>query len=465
MSSRWLSWDGRRLRWHSDQANAQLRVDGIVFQRFPAVGDAERAFDYSPTGNAEISVSLHDESGGELAPSWRIRMGETVSLGVDGWSGHAMAMRAITHATAPRGVDRPVVVVVPIFNAAALTQRCIESVLRWTSAPARLVLIDDASPEPDVAPMLARYASRTDISIMRNASNLGYTRSSNLGIAAAGNADVVLLNSDTHVGPRWLDRFRAIAYADDSIGTVTAVSDNAGAFTVPELEQYCPIPSAWSLEQTQRALLQRTACPHPQLPTGNGFCMYIKRAMLDAVGVLDADAFPSGYGEENDLCQRAEHAGFRHVIAGDVLVAHARSASFGDARRAALGAQGMAVLRQRYPDYEDKVGATLFSFDRRVLDYRVRRIYADHDGFHASHPPQPRALVIGAGAGPIVGFETLSNAIEDPAWVVDQAIELIGVFDETRMARWHAIGAAAAVPVVAGAPAGAWNSLSAFGSV
>ena len=261
----------------------------------------------------------------------------------------------------------------------------------------------------------------------------------------------MLLNSDTQVGPRWLDRFRAIAYADDAIGTVTAVSDNAGAFSVPELEQFCPIPSAWTLEQTQRALLQRTACPHPQLPTGNGFCMYIKRAMLDAVGALDADAFPFGYGEENDLCQRAERAGFRHVIAGDVLVAHARSASFGDARRAALGAQGMAVLRQRYPDYEEKIGATLFSFDRRVLDYRVRRIYADSDGFHTQ--PQPRALVVGAHEKrPIAGFETLSDAVDDPAWLIDQAVELICVFDESQLARWRTIGAAAAVPVIAGAP-------------
>src|SRR5262249_3523093 len=223
-------------------------------------------------------------------------IGEAASVGANAWSGDAAAMRAITHAQTPRGVDRPVVVVVPIFNAAALAHRCIEAVLRWTSAPARLVLTDDASPEADGAPLLARFASRSGITVIRNASNLGYTRSSNLGIAAAGDADVVLLNSDTQVGPRWVDRFRAIAHADDSIGTVTAVSDNAGAFTVPELEQYCPIPSAWTLEQTQRALLQRTACPHPQLPTGNGFCMYIKRAMLDAVGVLDADAFPSGYG-------------------------------------------------------------------------------------------------------------------------------------------------------------------------
>jgi hypothetical protein len=203
---------------------------------------------------------------------------------------------------------------------------------------------------------------------------------------------------------------RIAAYGADDIGTVTAVSDNAGAFTVPELEQHCPPPQRWSLVQAQRAVLQQAGLRYPQLPTGNGFCMYVKRTLLARIGPMDEAAFPQGYGEENDFCQRAERAGYRNLIAGNVLVHHERSASFGDARRAQLGAQGMAVLRERYPDYERRIGETLFGFDRKVLDYRVRRTYADADGSYALHPPRPR-LLLAADAGDAAA-ERLLSALE-----------------------------------------------------
>ena len=402
--SAWLGWDGRRLRWRVDAANVncaeiELCIDGVIFERIPlAAGTFERDFAFSPSGCAEMEISLHATGGAAIAPTWRVRYGCAASVDADQWSGSSPSMRPLADAALPAPAEwakaRAVAIVVPIYDSPQWVQRCIAAVLRWTQGPARLILINDASSDPDIAPLLAQYSGRQGITVRQNLRNLGYTHTTNLGIELADGADVVLLNSDTEVGPRWLDRLRLTAYADAAIGTVTAVSDNAGAFSVPELEQYCPIPPRWSLPQAQRALLQRAGGCLPELPTGNGFCLFVKRAMLDRVGALDAEAFACGYGEENDLCQRAERAGFHHVIAGDVLVRHARSASFGEARRATLGAQGMAVLRARYPDYEAKVGATLYSFARRALDYRVRRIYADPD----APPPRPRVLLACAEA-------------------------------------------------------------------
>lgn len=419
----WLDWDGSSLRWriHSTRPIAtQLRIDGVAFQRFAethGAADFACAFDYSPTGNAELAftVSADDASTGA---AWRVLHGVAARRGVDQWARqpHYLAALAGTPQLPERALTQlpAVAVVIPIYNAADSLHRCLAALERWSPPSVSWILVDDASTDPAIAPLLAHCLQRGNVQVERHSANRGYTRAVNTGIAAAGNADVVLLNSDTEVGPRWLESLRLAAYGDDAIGTVTAVSDNAGAFSVPELEQYCPTPSRWDLTAAQRAVLQQAGLRFPELPTGNGFCMLVKREVIAHIGVMDADAFPAGYGEENDFCQRAIQAGYRNIIAGNVLVRHERSASFGDARRVALGVHGMAVLRQRYPRYEADVGATLYSFARRVLDYRVRRTYGGGDGYYERHTPRPRVLIAGAaaiGAEPVLasrGYEVFT---------------------------------------------------------
>jgi GT2 family glycosyltransferase len=407
LRAEWLGWDGSRLRWrmHADAdgvAGSALLLDGIDFQRYASLNagthEMECEFTYSPSGQVELEFKL--VSAGEAAQvilaSWNVRHAKAATPGTSAWTQAPRAMAPLVGAPRLPSLALadlpPVAVVVAIYNSPQCVQRCIESLLRW-STRVRIILVDDASTDLRIGEILAAVAGRANILVQRNERNRGYTHSVNVGMGLAGGADVVLLNSDTEVGPRWLVALKLAAYSGDDIGTVTAVSDNAGAFSVPELEQHCPIPSRWNLQQTQRAILQQAGLRYPQLPTGNGFCMYVKRVVLARIGPMDEAAFPQGYGEENDFCQRAERAGYRNIIAGNVLVHHERSASFGEARRATLGAQGMQVLRARYPDYERDVGETLFSFARRTLDYRVRRTYADSDGNYTTHPPQPRLLI------------------------------------------------------------------------
>ena len=83
--------------------------------------------------------------------------------------------------------------------------------------------------------------------------------------------------------------------------------------------------------------------------------MYVRRDCLDAVGGLDAEAFPRGYGEENDFCMRAGRSGWEHVIDDATLIYHVRSASFG-AEKGGLIFQGRAVIDARYPEYGKAIG-------------------------------------------------------------------------------------------------------------
>ena len=47
-----------------------------------------------------------------------------------------------------------------------------------------------------------------------------------------------------------------------------------------------------------------------EIPTSVGFCVYLRREALDAVGPFDEQLFGTGYGEENDLSCRMRDAGY-----------------------------------------------------------------------------------------------------------------------------------------------------------
>jgi hypothetical protein len=60
-----------------------------------------------------------------------------------------------------------------------------------------------------------------------------------------------------------------------------------------------------------------------EIPTGVGFCLFIRRGCLDDVGFFDEQRFGRGYGEENDFCLRASARGWVNRLCADVFVYHA----------------------------------------------------------------------------------------------------------------------------------------------
>lgn len=243
-------------------------------------------------------------------------------------------------------------IIVPVYNAPEAVRDCIRSVLAHTDlSREHLLVIDDGSTDSDVSVVLAEFKGKPGITILKNTSNIGYTKTINRGIREAGGDDIVLLNSDTVVSPRWLEGLRCAAYSATKIGTVTAMSDNAGAFSFPRFNEYCPRPAHMPQDDYALLITQATQyCPPPEVPTGSGFCLYIRRAMLKECGMFDEKGFPRGYGEENDFCMRGLQAGWKNLISPWSFVFHIRTASF-KGEKAALVQAGIDVVTKRYPDY------------------------------------------------------------------------------------------------------------------
>ncbi|MGA0597836.1 glycosyltransferase [Enterovirga sp. CN4-39] len=315
--------------------------------------------------------------------------------------------------------QRGVTIIVPIYNAPVELRACLASLFRHTKAPARLLLIDDASPDPEISSILLEARRRANVRVLRNEANAGYTRTINRGLSEAGRDDVVLLNSDVVVTPGWLESLRVAAYLSPEIATVTPVSDNAGAFSVPEPNVANHFPPELGPDDAARLVRQEAAGILPSVPTGNGFCLFIRRTCLDAIGAFDDAGFPRGYGEENDFSMRAVRAGFRHIVDDRTLIQHTRSASFGSSKYAYLSS-GRRLVDERYPEYSHLVDRAFNGQDVLATRWRVRRALARYKISRCR--PKPRILYVistTTGGTPQTNLDLMAGVSDRyEAWVL-----------------------------------------------
>ncbi len=262
------------------------------------------------------------------------------------------------HAATPASTARIVDVLVPVYGGADEVAACLNTVLRHAKAnrtPHRVIVLDDASPDPGLANALRRLAREGHIDLVRQPVNLGFIRNVNYGMRINPSHDVVWLNADTRVHGNWLDRLRAAAYAKRDTATATPFSNNGELLSFPNMLESAAMPNEAELAELDQLASKLPAKP-VEIEVGCGFCFFIKRVALEAVGLLDEVELERGYGEETDWCLRARHEGWAHVAATNVFVAHRGGVSFGDEKPLRVQ-HNNAILRRRYPDAEARFNA------------------------------------------------------------------------------------------------------------
>lgn len=251
----------------------------------------------------------------------------------------------------------PLTVAVPVYRGTDDVRRCLDSVLRHAGPGPefQLLIVDDATPEPDLAAYLASLEAGpapVPITVLHNEENRGFVVSVNRALGRAP-GNVVILNADTVVTAGWLARLAAAAERPGT-ATVTPLTNFGSICTLPAsvidaFELDGPNPS---IDECAAFIAEHSLRLLPEVITGVGFCMYITRHALDLCGELDEVAFGQGYGEEVDFCLRATQAGLRHVVEDATFVYHRGAVSFGP-ERAERMARASKVLHERYPSFRE----------------------------------------------------------------------------------------------------------------
>lgn len=251
-------------------------------------------------------------------------------------------------------------IIIPVYKGLNDTVNCINSLIstkKNNNTAFNIIVINDASPEPEVTEWLRSKAKAySDLTLLENEQNLGFVGTVNRGMALSTENDVLLLNSDTVVSNDWLDRIHKAAYSAANIGSVTPFSTNATICSYPRFCMDNPLPDGMTVGDIDLLCAQTNPGMAVDVPTGVGFCMYIRRDCLNKVGLFDVETFGKGYGEENDFCQRAIKAGWRNIHLLDTFVLHTGGVSFGQSKSPREQA-AMETLRRLHPRYEVDVAS------------------------------------------------------------------------------------------------------------
>ncbi|WP_090114977.1 glycosyltransferase [Limimaricola pyoseonensis] len=270
--------------------------------------------------------------------------------------GAEMAARLFSDGPRPAPRHRAATLVMPVYNARELLMEALDRVERHTDLDWRLVLIEDASPDPEIRPLLRRWcadpARAERVTLIENESNLGFIGSVNRGFELARrwpDDPVVLLNTDALVPSNWLSRLLA-PLDDDGVASVTPMSNDAEIFTAPAIcRRHDLAPGLADRLDAAIARLDADAL-NAEGPTGVGFCMAMAPRFVAKLPGFDP-VFGRGYAEENDWCQKAVALGGRHVAAPNLFVEHRGGQSFGSAEKLKLIERNLQELARRHPGY------------------------------------------------------------------------------------------------------------------
>lgn len=255
------------------------------------------------------------------------------------------------------------------YNTHELTKTCIESIRRFTPPGwYEIIVVDNAS--TDASP--AWLKEQKDVRLILNDENKGFPAGCNQGmeIAAEGN-DILLLNSDTIVTPRWLVNLQQALYSSYDVGAVSCMTNCCSNFQTMEVEYN-------DLEGLMK-LAEQVNHSNPALWEKRilliGFCLLIKNAAFRQVGFLD-EAFSPGNCEDDDYCLRLVKAGYTLLLCRDTFIHHYGGASFGKrfsedaAERTAAAEKHKALIDKNLKILFDKwrMGELPRGYDRSLLD-------------------------------------------------------------------------------------------------
>ncbi len=227
-------------------------------------------------------------------------------------------------------------VLVVSYNTREMTLDCLASVAAETPDLAiETIVVDNASADGSAE---AVAAAHPEVRLIRLSENIGFGRANNLAAKAARGRYLLLLNPDTVVLDRAIERLHAFAEARPQAriwGGRTVFADGrlnpASAWGRQTLWSLFLFATGLSMIGRGTRLLDPEGIggwardTEREVDIVTGCFFLIERDFWERLGGFDPDFFM--YGEEADLCARARAAGARPATTPEAVIVHHGGAS------------------------------------------------------------------------------------------------------------------------------------------
>ncbi|WP_051624041.1 glycosyltransferase [Clostridium akagii] len=211
-------------------------------------------------------------------------------------------------------------IIILTYNNLQFTKQCIESIRKNTRLGTYEIIVVDNASSDGTKDWLNE---QDDIVSILNSENNGFPKGCNQGIEASKGDNILLLNNDVIVTYNWLENMLQCLYSSENVGAVGPVSNNVSYY------QQIPVNYTSLYELNQFATKYNVSNPMKWEERIKliGFCMLIKRSVLEKTGLLD-ERFSPGNFEDDDLSLRIRNEGYKNILCKDTFIHHYGSMSF-----------------------------------------------------------------------------------------------------------------------------------------
>jgi len=248
-----------------------------------------------------------------------------------------------------------VAIVIVTYNSARDIDRALRSLADPPPAtPHEILVVDNASADDTVTRV---HASWPGVRLIASPSNLGFAAANNHGIRESSSELVLLLNPDTSVPRGAIDRLVARLDARPDVAIVgPRIVDGEGraelsfgSMIAPltELRQKVLVVGNDRGVRPIVSMVDRMTRRTRTVDWVSGACLLIRRADLEAAGLLDERFFL--YTEDVDLCASVRRRGRTVLFAADVEIQHLRGRSAGATTAAAYRRSQLAFYEKHHP--------------------------------------------------------------------------------------------------------------------